>query len=351
MIGVWNEVVGQTRAISILEQAVAQPVHAYLLAGPSGSTKLAAARAFAALLIAGGVQPDERNLRLALAGEHPDITEVQRVGAGILAEQAREIVRISSLAPVEGARKVLILDEFHLLKPESAAILLKTIEEPPPSTTFVILADVVTRELITIASRCARVDFHPISEADVTDRLIAEGTDPRSAAEAAAAAGGDLSRARVLATDPHLSARRRAFAEAPRSLDGTGSSVMKLADQLTSLLDEAVAPLTARHAAEVAELEARIAQMGERGSGRKTLEERHKREIRRYRSDDLRHGLSAMARTYRDACVDGTLARPEAMDQAVSQIHRSIAAIELNPNEALLIQALLWSLPPVGPTR
>jgi DNA polymerase-3 subunit delta' len=117
------------------------------------------------------------------------------------------------------------------------------------------------------------------------------------------------------------------------------------------LLDEAVAPLTARHEAEVAELEARIARMGERGSGRKTLEERHKREIRRYRSDDLRQGLATMARTYRDACVDGTLARPDAMDHAVSQIHRSISAIELNPNEALLLQALLWSLPPVSPTQ
>jgi DNA polymerase-3 subunit delta' len=203
----------------------------------------------------------------------------------------------------------------------------------------------VTRELITIASRCARVDFHPISESDITDRLIAEGTDPRSASEAASAAGGDLSRARVLATDPHLSARRRAFAEIPRSLDGTGSTVMKLSDQLTSLLEDAVAPLSARHEAEVAELEARIAQMGERHSGRKTLEDRHKREIRRYRSDDLRQGLAAMARTYRDAYVNGALTRPDAMDQAVSHIHRSIAALELNPNETLLLQALLWSLP------
>jgi DNA polymerase III subunit delta' len=351
MIGLWNDVVGQARAISILERAAVHPVHAYLFAGPSGSTKLAAARAFAALLIADSDQPGERDLRLALNGEHPDITEVQRVGTGILAEQAREIVRISSLAPVEGARKILILDEFHLLKPESAAILLKTIEEPPPSTTFIILADIITRELITIASRCARVDFHPISESDVTDRLIAEGTDPRSASEAASAAGGDLSRARVLATDPHLSARRRAFAEAPRSLDGTGSMVMKLADQLTSLLDEAIAPLVARHETEVAELEDRIARMGERGSGRKALEERHKREIRRYRSDDLRQGLAAMARTYRDACVDGTLPRPEAMDHAVSEIHRSISALELNPNEALLMQALLWSLPPLSAGR
>ncbi len=351
MASIWSDVVGQTRAISILTNAAVAPVHAYLFAGPSGSTKLAAARAFAGLLIAGVDDPTHRDLRLALSGEHPDITEVQRVGAAISAEQAREIVRTSSLAPVEGNRKVLILDEFHLLRPESAAILLKTIEEPPESTIFVILADTVTRDLITIASRCARVDFHPISDSDVTDRLIAEGTDPRSAAEAAAAAGGDLSRARVLATDPHLSVRRRTFAEAPQALDGTGAAVMKIADQLIALLDEAVAPLTARHHAEAAELEERIARMGERGSGRKTLEERHKREVRRYRSDDLRQGLAGMARTYRDACLDGSLARPDAMDHAVIEIHRCIAAIDLNPNEALLLQSLLWSLPALSPSR
>lgn len=345
MASAWDDVVGQDRAISILSRAAEAPVHAYLFYGPSGSTKLVAARAFAGLLIAGVVDPAQRDVRLALAGEHPDVTEIQRVGASISAEQAREIVRISSLAPIEGALKVLILDEFHLLKPESAAILLKTVEEPPASTIFVILADTVTRDLITIASRCARVGFHPLSESDVTDRLIAEGADPLSAAEAAAAAGGDLSRARVLATDPHLSARRQAFADVPRELDGTGSSVMRVTDRLTSLLDEAVAPLTARHNTEAADLEARIARIGERGSGRKVLEERHKREIRRYRSDDLRHGLAAMARSYRDACVDGFLSQPDAMDQAVSEIHRSIAAIELNPNEALLLQSLLWSLP------
>lgn len=348
---IWSEVVGQHRAIDTLTRAARQPIHAYLLAGPSGSTKMAAARTFAGLLIAGADDPSTRDMDLAHRGEHPDITEVHRVGAAISAEQAREIVWAASLAPMEGSRKVLILDEFHLLRPESAAILLKTIEEPPASTTFVILADVVTRDLITIASRCARVDFHPITDADITDRLIAEGTDPRSAAEAAAAAGGDLTRARVLATDPHLAARRRAFAEAPRQIDGTGAAAMRVADELLALLEEAVAPLAAQHEAEVAALTERIAQLGERGSGRKSLEERHKRELRRYRSDDLRQGLATMARTYRDAVIDGTFARPEAVDTAVSEIHRAIAAIDLNPNEALLVQSLLWALPPLSPVR
>ena len=108
---VWDDVVGQKQAIGHLRAAVARgPVHAYLFVGPSGSTKLEAARAFAASILSGGETRSHRDARLIIAGEHPDVLEVQRVGASISAEQAKEVVRVSSLAPTEGARKVLILD-------------------------------------------------------------------------------------------------------------------------------------------------------------------------------------------------------------------------------------------------
>ena len=77
-----------------------------------------------------------RDCRLALSGEHPDVQLIEREGAAISAAQAEDIVRRAALAPVEGRRKVLVLDEFHLLRPEAAARLLKTIEEPSPSTVF-----------------------------------------------------------------------------------------------------------------------------------------------------------------------------------------------------------------------
>src|SRR5262245_32187998 len=138
MASVWDAVVGQTAAVARLQLAVAAPVHAYLFVGPAGSTKRQAARAFAALLLTDGVDdPSLRDAELALRGEHPDVREVTRVGAMISFDQAREIVRTASLAPTEGDRKVMILDEFHLLRPEGAALLLKTIEEPPASTIFI----------------------------------------------------------------------------------------------------------------------------------------------------------------------------------------------------------------------
>lgn len=341
----WDGVVGQRSAVERLTKAAAEPVHAYLFVGPSGSTSDCAARAFAGLLIAGTDDVENRDVDLALRGEHPDVHEVRREGASILADQAREIVRMSSRSPVEGDRKVLILHEFHLLTPDGAARLLKTIEEPPPSTIFVILADFVPRDLITVASRCARIDFHAIADATVVERLVASGVARDRAAESAAAAHGNWTRAVLLASDPDLAARRQAFAAVPHRLDGTGAVVMRVVDELLALIEAAAAPLATRHEQELVELDERIARSGERGSGKAALASRQKRELRRHRTDELLAGLATIAGEYRDALAAGTMNRPDAGVEAVHAIHHAMEAFTINANEALLLQALLWSLP------
>ncbi len=350
MSSVWDDVVGQRSAVDQLVAAAERgPVHAYLFVGPPGSTKYEAARAFAARLLSGGDDAEHRDARLALRGEHPDVREVRRVGASIARDQAREIVRVSSLAPSEGERKVLILDEFHLLSPEGAAIMLKTIEEPPPSTMFIVLADFVPHDLITISSRCARIEFRSIADDVIAARLLVEGVGPVDAQAAAKAALGDLDRARLLANDPGLAERRRAFREAPGRLDGSGTVAFALAAELLTLIDDAAEPVVARHADEVAEVDARIKEFGERGSGKKQLEERHKRELRRHRTDELRAGLATMAAAYRDQLTQQPTpdARRgvESTSGAVRRIHESLEALDRNPNEKLLLESLLWALP------
>ena len=344
---VWDGVVGQPRAVQQLTRSAAAPVHAYLFVGPAGSTKHEAARAFAALLLTGHDDPDTRDARLALAGEHPDVREVERTGARISKDQVSEIIRNASMAPIEGSRKVMLLHEFHLLEADGAARLLKTIEEPPASAVFIVLADQVPPELVTVASRCVRIEFSTIPEATIRDVLIAEGATPAAAGQAAAAAAGNLTRARVLATDPGLMARREAFATVPQRLDGTGSNVVALCTELNALIDAAAAPLAARQEEEASALEARVAAVGERGSGRKQLEERHKRELRRHRVDELRSGLGVMAGAYRDALVQQRAARPDEAVHAVQRIHQALDALERNPNETLLLQALLLDLPTI----
>ena len=342
---VWAGVVGQAQAIGRLSNAANDPVHAYLFVGPPGSTKDEASRAFAALLMAGSDDPTQRDARLALAGEHPDVREVVRQGARISKDQVGDIIRNASLAPVEGDRKVMILHEFHLLEAEGAARLLKTLEEPPASTIFIVLADQVTPELVTLASRCVRILFAALSNDVVAATLVESGIDPATAEVAAQAAEGNLTRARVLATDTGLMARRDAFAGLAARLDGTGTTVVTLCTEVLGLIDAAAAPLAARQAQEVTALEAKVAATGERGSGRKQLEELHKRELRRHRVDELRSGLGVLAGAYRDALVRGQLPRPDAGVAAVTRIHAALEAMERNPNEMLLLQALLLDLP------
>ncbi len=341
----WAAIVGQPDAVAVLQASTSDPVHAYLFTGPTGSGKRGTARAFAGALVTPEGETDGRSARLAMAGEHPDVVEIERVGASILKAQALDIVRAAAMSPVEGRRKVLILHEFHLLSAEGAAVLLKTIEEPAPSTVFVILADQMPPELVTIASRCVRIEFRPLTESAVREALITLGTEPDLAARAAASANGNLDRARLLASDPGLEARRATFADVPRQLDGSGHRAARTARALLEAIEGAAEPLKARQTAEIAALDALVARSGERGSGRKGVEERHKRELRRHRADELRSGLTEVARSYRDALVAGENRFPDRIIVAVGDLHTAMQAIDRNPNESLLLQALLLKLP------
>jgi DNA polymerase-3 subunit delta' len=345
-IDVWEGVVGQDHAVAQLTAAAVHPVHAYLLVGPAGSGKRAAARSFAALLLAAGSEADaaERHVRLALAEAHPDLRVVEPTTATgrMDVDTARSIVRQAVLSPAEGARKVLVLEDFHLID-RFAAILLKYVEEPPPSTFFVILAEDVPPELVTIASRAVRVDLGPIPLAAVEGRLVADGVDPARAAAIAAAAAGDLERARLLATDERFALRAGALRGMPGRLDGTGGRAAELAAEVKALIDDAQDVIDARHAAEAAELQERIDRYGQRGSGKKDIEDRHKREVRLHRNAELRFALATFAAVYRDALPSAR--HPEVVVDGLRRIDDAALALERFPNETLLLQALLSHLP------
>ncbi len=345
-VDLWRDVVGQPAAIAELRAAARGPVHAYLLVGPRGSGKRALSRAFAAALLSSNRSGDDavRHAELALAEAHPDLElVVERKGASHRGETGQRDHLLPHLGRrSRAAARCIVLDEFHLVTPQVGPKLLKSIEEPPPGTVFVVLADDVTPDLVTIASRCVRIDLGAVPTEAIVERLVAEGVPAERAAEAATVASGDLARARLLATDDRLALRRKAWHDVPDRLDGTGASAVEVADELLAMITDAMAPLAEAQAAEVAELEERVKARGERGSGRKQMEEHHKRQARRYRSDEVRAGLTELSRRYRDELA--TAARPTPVIEAIEAIATLAREMVRNPNERLQLVALFLTL-------
>lgn len=339
----WVDMIGQEAAIATLRSASVDPVHAYLFVGPAGSGKRRAAQSFAAEVLSGGAAPvdAERHVRLALAGIHPDLVMIEPTGRSLRGEEADRLTVEGWRSPVEAPRKVIVCDRFDTAEPGAAASLLKTLEEPPETTIFVLLAEEVPPEHVTIASRCVTVDFHAVSDELIAAWLVDQGVEAAIAADVAVASGGDTGRAQLLAADPQLRARLAAWREVPDRLDGTGAAVAVVVEELRELIDAAQEPLDVRHAEELQALQDREEQLGTRGSGRRDVEARHRREQRLLRDAELRAGFAALSRHYRDRLAQGG---GPADAEAVALLRDATEALLRNPNEALLLQGLFVKL-------
>ncbi len=358
MAALFSDVVGQADAIAQLRAAGRKPVHAYLLVGSPGLGQRSLVRGFAAALLCprGGCGACEV-CRRALAAVHPDVVEVERMGALVSVEDARRVVRVAQRRPLEGHRQVIVVTDIHLAR-LAAPVLLKTLEEPAGQTVFVLLADSVPAELATVASRCVRIELRPVPAAELREWLEQSGMADELAEELAEAAGGSIDRARLLADDAGFAARRELWRSVPSRLDGTGAAAAALAAELLSSAEEAVEPLRARHRVEMEGLGSDAEQRGERSvPRRKEIEDRQHREERRWRTDELRAGFAVLAAAYRDRLV--TLGVPTAMPPAwsgrtvervrelcaaITVVERSAAELIRNPNESLLLEAMLVRL-------
>ncbi|HKH87534.1 MAG TPA: hypothetical protein VKA05_01870 [Acidimicrobiales bacterium] len=343
---VLSRIAGQRRAVALLGASALSPVHAYLFVGPRGTGKREAAISFAAALTCptGGCGVCDSCLEV-IAGRHPDVVVVERQGASILVPQAQEVVRLALRTPRVAPYQVLILVDFHLVE-KAAPVLLKTIEEPPDTTVIIVLAEFVPPELVTIASRCVTIGFEPLSEAEVVSALVRDGADSEAAGAVVEVAGGRLDRARLLLGEENAVARLELWRTLPTRLDGTGATVVQLAEELATAASEPVELLKARQAIEMSELAAQAERAGERAiPGRAQIEERHRRELRRMRTDELRAGFSALAATYRSR-LDGSPRAQVAKASllALELVDEASVRLTRNANETLLLQWLLLRL-------
>jgi DNA polymerase-3 subunit delta' len=138
---------------------------------------------------------------------HPDVEVIEPAGMQLLVDQVRDAVRDASRRPVAAARRVIVVDGADRMNPTAQNAFLKALEEPPPSTTIILLAPSPEALLDTVRSRCREVTFRTPRPDEVTKILIAQGIDPDEARRSALVAG-DLRRATTLATDPEARALR-----------------------------------------------------------------------------------------------------------------------------------------------
>jgi DNA polymerase-3 subunit delta' len=254
MSAVLDAVAGQDVAMAVLRGAAVRPHHAYVLAGPEGSGKSLAARAFvAALLCANGGCGACRDCTLALRDHHPNEFVVEPEGRDIHIDTIREEVWQPAFrtAPEPG-RKVFVIREADRLSPPAADTLLKVLEEPPADTVLLLLSARAHELPETIVSRCHVVTFAALPEAFVVAQLEAEGVDPTNATLAARLSGGNLGRARRMATDADGLAFRTvaadALAAATTGVDGALAAAVAVIDAAGTYKKELKGELEAERA-------------------------------------------------------------------------------------------------------
>ena len=213
----FRDIIGQEKAKQILRLAFSRRkiCHAYLFHGPGGVGKKMAARAFAAFLNCREHDLDEScglcpSCRKMASGNHPDFLVIEPSGAQIKIDQIRDLKKTLSYSSVEEGYRVVVLADIHqtMARKEVANSLLKTLEEPPAQTVFVLTAVEAAGILPTIVSRCQVIPFYPLPDDLVSIALGAEGLPADKAHALAAIAEGSIGKARELAKSDLLELRR-----------------------------------------------------------------------------------------------------------------------------------------------
>lgn len=294
--------------------------HAWLITGPPGSGRSVAAVCFTAALQC--TDPDApgcggcRACTTTLAGTHADVRRIVPEGLSIGVDEMRSIVQVASRRPSTGRWQVVLVEDADRLTEGAANVLLKVVEEPPPSTVFLLCAPSTDPEDITITlrSRCRHVALVTPSTAAIAQVLVdTDGLPADEANWAASISGGHVGRARRLATDPEARSRRQRALGLARDAATPARAYAAAEDLVAAAEAEAVALTADRAESETEELRTAL---GAGGTGRgtagalrgaagalKDLERRQKSRHTRASRDALDRALIDLATYFRDALL------------------------------------------------
>lgn len=334
MSGVFSRLVGQhavqTELVAAARAArgeaahsgatVGTMTHAWLITGPPGSGRSVAALCFAAALqcTSDGVPGcgECRACRTTMAGTHADVRRIIPEGLSIGVDDMRAIVQIAARRPGTGRCQIVLIEDADRLTEGAANALLKVVEEPPPSTVFLLCAPSVDPEdiAITLRSRCRQVALvTPPVEAVAQVLVAGDGLSQDQARWAASVSGGHVGRARRLATDAEARERRKRALMLARDA-ATPARAYAAAEELVAAAEAEALALTAdRNDAEAVELRTAL---GAGGTGKGTagalrgaagalnaLERRQKSRKTRASRDALDRALLDLATYFRDALL------------------------------------------------
>jgi DNA polymerase-3 subunit delta' len=294
--------------------------HAWLITGPPGSGRSVAALCFAAALqcTSDGIPGcgECRACTTTMAGTHADVRRIIPEGLSIGVDEMRNIVQIASRRPGTGRWQIVLIEDADRLTEGAANALLKVVEEPPPSTVFLLCAPSVDPEdiAITLRSRCRHVAL-VTPPVDAIARVLIESDElPEDEATwAASVSGGHVGRARRLATDEKARERRQRALGLARDA-ATPSRAYAAAEELVATAEAEARALTEdRNEAETEELRTAL---GAGGTGKgtagtlrgatgaiKDLERRQKSRQTRASRDALDRALIDLATYFRDALL------------------------------------------------
>lgn len=278
---VWDDLTGQSDAISVLRDAaagsrgnfpsssssqqadtagqtpaLAQPsgsmTHSWLITGPPGSGRSNLAFAFAsALLSRAGADGDPATDKLVRARTHPDLAVLTTERVIISIDEVRQLVASSQFSPSVGRYRVMIIEDADRMTERTSNVLLKALEEPPERTVWILCAPSEADLIPTIRSRVRSVRLR-VPAVDEVAALIArrDGVDLAVAERAAREAQSHIGMAHRLATNQEARDRRDETLAVVLGIRGVSSAVMAAARLLEIASDDAKAITLERDAVE-----------------------------------------------------------------------------------------------------